>query len=84
MNNVCSGITWTKEAFTKVMASQELTHIDPDNLILAYDKDFNGLQGEDAWEKNWDGAVAMCRAWYDAKNHGKAFCCQSNAAGEDV
>ena len=82
MNNVCSGITWSNDAFIKVMEG-DWSVIDPDNLIIAKELDFSGLPGEDDWQESWDGAVAMCRAWYDAKNHGKPFCCQAYAVGEE-
>ena len=59
--------------------------IDPNSLVLAKGEDFNGLPGEDTWVslEGWEAVSTMCRAWYDAKNHGKAYCCQGNAAGED-
>ena len=59
---------------TKAMQG-DFSVLDPEGLILANDGDFRGLPGEKDWADGWDGAVAACRAWYDAKNHGKAFCC---------
>ena len=59
---------------TKAM-QRDFSVLDPEGLILANDSDFGGLPGEKDWAETWDGAVAACRAWYDANNHGKAFCC---------
>ena len=39
-------------------------------------EDFASLPGADSWTATWDSHVAACRAWYDANNWGKAFCCQ--------
>ena len=85
MNQVCKGVIFTKEAFTSVMLSggEDLSAIDPEGLLASKDDDFKVLPGKDDWPASWEGVIASCRAWYDAKNWGKAFCCQgSETSGE--
>ena len=34
------------------------------------------MSSEDKKEKSEDTSVAKCRAWYNANEYGKSFCCQ--------
>ena len=49
--------------------------------MASKDDDFKALTGKDEWPESWEGVIASCRAWYDAKNWGKAFCCQGAESG---
>ena len=81
----CKGLVLTEEAFGKVFASggEDTSPMDPDGLLLSKDEDFAALPAVDAMmaksndgaSLTWEDLTKVCRAWDEAKEHGKAFCC---------
>ena len=75
---ICEGVTYTKEAVLAETAA-------PGNLVKADSKwadPEGGLKGiTEAQRKTMEGAIHMCRYWYDETSYGKPFCCQMMEAG---
>ena len=81
----CKGLVLTEEAFGKVFASggEDMSPIDPDGLLLSKEEDFVALPAydlmmakrNDGASLTWEDLTKVCRAWDEAKEHGKAFCC---------
>ena len=47
-------------------------------LIVSKESEFFEIESlKDVDYEKWEGIVQSCRAWYDAKNWDKAFCCQT-------
>ena len=89
----CKGLVLTEEAFGKVFASggEDMSPIDPDGLLLSKEEDFDALPAydvmmakrKDGASLTWEDLTKVCRAWDEAKEHGKAFCCMgSSVSGE--
>ena len=82
----CGGLVFTSDTLMTVMASEgkDLSSIDPNGLLLTKDiKDFDGLSATKALEQKakdgtvaWEDLTKVCKEWGEAKEHGKAFCCQ--------
>ena len=74
---ICTGLEMKEEDLT-----------DPDSLRIDKDADYAGPDAKEALEKyavedrpaTFEEGVAACRAWYDAMEWGKAFCCQMSGA----
>ena len=85
MNKVCNGLVVTLDSLKTSLGNEGMAAMDPDGLIVSKEKDFMAIDSvEFSVEFNWDSAVAACRAWYDAKNWAKPFCCQSFSYGGEA
>ena len=79
----CKGMVLTEEAYGAMAASrgEDMSPIDPDGLLLAKNEDFGALPAYEAMMAKgkedliWFDLTEVCRAWYEAKEHGKTFCC---------
>ena len=78
MNNLaCKGLLFTQSAFEKNRENRDLSGSDPESLVKSFDKDtWNEVDSEKKSIEDSDTGVASCRAWYDANDYGKPYCCQ--------
>ena len=67
-SKVCKGLNFTSET----VASNTF---DLEGLLLSTDWSSVPVP-EEGWKDSESGAVAACRAWYDATEYEKPFCCQ--------
>ena len=90
----CKGLVYTTESLTATMTSEgkDTSLVDPSGLYLMKEGDFDGLPEEEAVSQKqkddipitWKDLVGVCKAWGEAREYGKTFCCTGAAVGGDM
>ena len=88
----CKGLVYTTDTFMDAMASdgKDKSSMDPDGLLLSKEEDFESLKELKAVNEKqtaetpitWEDLLGVCRAWGEAKDYGKAFCCTAASSPE--
>ena len=82
-NLACKGLLLTAANIDKDSKNGDDMATNPEQIIRSKGSTWNNVDNSKMDEKDVDTSVAKCRAWYDANNYGKPFCCQMQiAAGE--